>query len=191
MERYARFQGTWYPGERDELSALVATERKERTSRFAVLPHAGLPYSGKLIKEYFSTLSGKVRRILIISPSHYHYLEPDMLISSSFTASATPLGSIRTIPMGIGIRSDMAVQEEHGVEMFLPFIAAEGGIDVSYLLLSSISSPESGKGIADSILGLIDSDTGVIASSDFTHYGAAYGFMPYGNNGYERVIGKR
>ena len=74
------------------------------------------------------------------------------------------------------------------MEMFLPSIAMEGRLKVSYLLISSISSIESGKRIAKSILSSIDERTGIIASSDFTHYGPSYGFTPYGKDAYGRVM---
>ena len=188
MERYARFQGSWYPAERDKLLAMIGYEEGERAARIAILPHSGLLYSKEHIKRYFSTLSEDIERILIISPSHRYYLEPDMLVSASFSSSATPLGPIETVPMDIGIRHDRAMQEEHGVEMFLPSIALKGRLTVSYLLISSISSIESGKRIAESILSSIDERTGIIASSDFTHYGPSYGFTPYGKDAYGRVM---
>ena len=188
MERYARFKGSWYPDDRATLSDMIKWEEGKRTSRFAVLPHSGLLYSKEHIKEYFSTLSEDVRRILIISPSHYFYIEPDTLVSAGFTSSETPLGRIETIPLDVGTVSDMAIQAEHGVEMFLPFIAMHANLSVSYLLLSSLSSFSSGEDIAQELMPRIDDETGVIASSDFTHYGPSYNYMPYGSKGYPRVL---
>ena len=188
MERYARFAGTWYPDDREMLRRIVDTERQSGNTVMGVLPHAGLSYSGRLIRTFFSSLSPSVRRILIISPSHYFYLRPDSLISSSFTSSETPLGNIDTIPMGIGEESERCIQAEHGVEMFLPFIAARGGLSVSYLIISSLSSYEAAGRIAGSIMERIDDSTGIIASSDFTHYGRSYGYIPYGPDGYERAV---
>ena len=172
MERYARFAGSWYPAGKDELMPIAECPMRDGESRFAVLPHSGLMFSSTHIREYISSLSDAITRILIISPSHYYYLEPDMIVSARFTSSATPIGNKR----------------EHGVEMFLPFIAAKKGMKVSYLLLSSLSSEKSGMMIADKILSLIDEHTGVIASSDFTHYGPSYDFMPYGKDAYGRIM---
>ena len=187
MERYARFAGTWYPDDPGRLLRTVDTGKGYGRTVMGVLPHAGLIYSGSLIQAFFSTLSPRVRRILIISPSHYFRIRQDELISASFTSSATPLGSIATIPMDIGNRSDRCVQAEHGVEMFLPFIAARSGLSVSYLIISSLSSYEAARRIARDILGQIDDSTAIIASSDFTHYGRSYGYMPYGSDGYDDV----
>ena len=188
MERYARFAGSWYPAGKDELMPIAECPMRDGESRFAVLPHSGLMFSSTHIREYFSSLSDAITRILIISPSHYYYLEPDMIVSARFTSSATPIGNIETMPMNVGTVSENALQREHGVEMFLPFIAAKKGMKVSYLLLSSLSSEKSGMMIADKILSLIDEHTGVIASSDFTHYGPSYDFMPYGKDAYGRIM---
>ena len=187
MERISRFQGTWYPADPAKLRRIADTGSKHGRSRIAVLPHAGLLYSAALIREYFETLSPSVRRILIISPSHYHYLKPGQIVSSSFTSSRTPLGSIPTIPVKAGINNNGYIQDEHGVEMFLPFIAAKG-LSVSYLLLSSLSSEENAAEAADTVLSLMDEGTGLIASSDFTHYGPAYSYMPYGIQGYDDAV---
>ena len=187
MERYARFAGTWYPDDPGRLRRLVDTEMEYGNAIMGILPHAGLAYSGPLIRTFFARLSPRVRRILLISPSHYFYIRPDDLISSSFTSSATPLGSIATIPVDIGGISDRCIQAEHGVEMFLPYIAARGGLSVSYLMISSLSSYQNAERIAESILRHIDEGTAIIASSDFTHYGRSYGYMPYGDDGYDKV----
>ncbi len=188
MERYARFQGAWYPEDASALSAMIKTKKTTNGNRFAILPHAGLMYSALYINEYFSALSSEIKRIIIISPSHYHYLESDVLITANFTSSHTPLGTIKTEKFPFGLVADSFIQDEHGVEMVLPFIAKAGDIAVSYILISSLSSVESATKIALMIEKTMDDATGIIASSDFTHYGALYGYMPYGINGYDRVI---
>lgn len=188
MERYAKFQGSWYPDDPQLLEGMIDYGKREGTSRIAVLPHSGLIFSSSHIKQYFSTLSSSIRKLIIISPSHYFYLEPDMIVSSGFTSSATPLGSIATHPLDIGARADSAIQAEHGIEMFLPFIAHEGTLSVSYILLSSLSSKESIRKTAERILSLADDETGIIASSDFTHYGPSYSYMPYGRDGYGKAV---
>ena len=177
MKRIARFAGLWYPSSADELSLITGNPELHGNNVNAVLPHAGLFYGGGIIRNYFESLSSSVKRIVIISPSHYYYIEPDVIVTASFTSSSTPLGDAETLPLSIphAVQSESALQAEHGVEMFLPFIAARG-LKVSYALVSSLSSAEA------------DGETAFIASSDFTHYGPRFNYMPYSRDAEKQVV---
>ena len=166
MKRIARFAGLWYPSSADELSLITGNPELHGNNVNAVLPHAGLFYSGGIIRNYFKSLSSSVKRVVIISPS--------------FTSSSTPLGDAETVPLSIphAVQSEAALQAEHGVEMFLPFIAARG-LKVSYALVSSLSSVEKVYEKADLFKAEADGETAFIASSDFTHYGPRFNYMPY------------
>ena len=184
MERSAILKGLWYPEDRKELDRIVRPDLFRRgNSTDAVLPHAGLFYSGRIIREYFSSLSEKIRRVFILSPSHYYPLPENRLTTSRFTSSSTPYGSIRTVPVSIesSVISDEAVQREHGIEMFLPFIKARK-LDVSYALISHVDSLSAVRKIAEELTDATDEHTGFIASSDFTHYGRRFDYTPYGDD---------
>lgn len=154
----------------------------------AVLPHAGLYYSAPLIKGFFEDISEAVKRVIIIAPSHYYALAGDQLVKSDFTLSETPLGDIVTLPLEIegAELSDKAIQREHALEMFLPFIKCKN-LEVSYLLLSHLEARESISKLADKLESSLASSTAIIASSDFTHYGMRFGYTPFGNNADEKV----
>ena len=189
MERYAEFAGSWYPENGDELDEYVRPDLFGYGGIMdAVLPHAGLYYSRDIIRQYFEKMDEKICRIVIISPSHYFRLPPDMLCTARFISSRTPYGSIETIPIETeeSIVSEAALQKEHGIEMFLPFIKA-AGVAVSYALINEVSGMESINRIAEELIGITDGNTGFIASSDFTHYGRRFGYMPYGNEAESRV----
>ena len=184
MERYAAFAGSWYPADRKELDEYI------RPGLFgtgditdAILPHAGLYYSARIIRQFFQELSPGIKRIVIISPSHYFRLPPGALCTAPFTFSATPYGSIETIPLNTDgcISSAPALQREHGVEMFLPFIKA-AGLSVSYALINEVTGMDNITDLVDSLINMTDESTGFIASSDFTHYGHRFGYTPYGVN---------
>ena len=72
--------------------------------------------------------------------------------------------------------------------MILPFIGMLGGISVSFLLINEITSLDALKHLASELIDAIDSHTSIIASSDFTHYGPRFGYMPYGIHGLEKAI---
>lgn len=189
MERYAAFAGSWYPADRKELDEYVRPDLfGPGDITDAVLPHAGLYYSARIIREYFQKLSPGIKRIVIISPSHYFRLPPGTLCTAPFTSSATPYGSIETIPLDTDdcISSASALQREHGVEMFLPFIKA-AGLAVSYALINEVTGMDNITDLADRLISMTDGSTGFIASSDFTHYGHRFGYMPYGRNAGKKV----
>ena len=206
MERSAILKGLWYPEDRKELDSIVRPDLFRRgNSTDAVLPHAGLFYSGRIIREYFSSLSENIRQVFILSPSHYYLLPENRLTTSRFTSSATPYGSIRTVPVSIegsvisdealqrepvsiegSVISDEALQREHGIEMFLPFIKARK-LDVSYALISHVDSLSAVRKIAEELTDTTDEHTGFIASSDFTHYGRRFDYTPYGDDAESRV----
>ena len=91
-----------------------------------VLPHAGLMYSGRFIRDFFSNLDSRVDRVLVISPSHYHVLPDDTFVISSFDSAASPLGSVPVFRPDLpgAMVCDEAIQSEHALEMFIPFCAA-------------------------------------------------------------------
>ena len=189
MKRIARFAGLWYPTSADELSLITGNSELHGNNVNAVLPHAGLFYSGGIIRNYFESLSSSVKRIVIISPSHYYYIEPDLIVTASFTSSSTPFGDAETVPLSIphAVQSEAALQAEHGVEMFLPFIAARG-LKVSYALVSSLSSVEKVYEKAGLFKAEADGETAFIASSDFTHYGPRFNYMPYSRDVEKQVV---
>ena len=189
MERYRVLAGIWYPEDREELDGYVRPDLFGYGSIMdAVLPHAGLYYSSDIIRQYFEKMDENICRIVIISPSHYFRIPPDRLCTAPFSSSQTPYGNIETIPLAIrdGILSAEALQKEHGVEMFLPFIKA-ADISVSYALINEVSDVDSINRLAEELIEITDRNTGFIASSDFTHYGKRFGYMPYGNNAENKV----
>ena len=181
MERKAVFRGTWYPASAEECLMITGDQKGNGRLRNAVLPHAGLYYSGSMIREYFSSIDREIERIIILSPSHYFRLRPDTLYVSAFTLSETPFGSVRTIPLDTegSIEDDRVIQAEHGLEMCLPFIGKRK-LSVSYGVISRITSPSAASCIAERLIKVSDSRTAFIASSDFTHYGPRFNYTPFG-----------
>ena len=204
--RKARYAGSWYAGDaeslRREIDGYLAASASDIDSyrvRMGVLPHAGLYYSGKGIARFFNNLPEETERICIIAPSHYAYLESDTITSADYTALETPLAELPCVPMCDAFPDSMkscsprAVGEEHAVEMALPFIARIAelrgkSISVSLMLVSSFSSGDVVREIASHLIegvgkeSILSGKTVLIASSDFTHYGARFGHTPYGSD---------
>lgn len=186
MIRKASYKGSWYPEDVRDLDRLCKTDGSGEL-RAAILPHAGLVYSAPLISAFFQNLRSEIQRVIIISPSHYYPLIAGIFYSSSFTLSETPYGNITTFPFPLSsVPFDDAVSREHGIEMFLPFVAKKR-LSVSYALLSRVKSHDDIVKAGEAFAALMDENTAIIASSDFTHYGRRFGYTPYGNDALERV----
>ena len=164
----------------------------------AILPHAGLSYAGRGIAGLFaSLLRTRPSRIVIIPPSHYHHIPADVLVTTRAVSAETPLGAVSLFTDDDAVTArklavdDEAVAIEHALEMFLPYIAYLGGVtgvrqEAALFLLSKVSSAQSVHRLAERFIDwlgaetLVSGECCIIASSDFTHYGARFGYRAYG-----------
>src|SRR5262245_12009187 len=94
--RPARFAGSWYPGERDELVETIrgytpGTATRAR-ARAVVAPHAGYRYSGAVAGETYARVA--VPRVaIVLCPNHR--VPPPIVSVWPGGAWRTPLGEAR------------------------------------------------------------------------------------------------
>ena len=188
MLRRAGFRGSWYPYGPAENEEIVGSGRSHGNAIAAVLPHAGLMYSGSLIRSFFDQLPQNADRAILLSPSHYFRIPPGKIVTSSFTEAETPCGPIpaRRLDADCCIEANEAIAAEHGLEMFLPFLGRRG-MEVSFGIVSQLDEGDA-KRFAAGLLPLLAPGTVLIASSDFTHYGRRFGYAPYGQDAKQRVL---
>ena len=183
MERKDVFAGYWYPSDKDELHDLIAFQPEHGARiRSAILPHAGLFFSHRGIAHYLARVDHAITRVIILSPSHYFYLKPNEMLGSRVFASArTPLGVLSMVPLeGAAFGGEMQIQREHAVEMVLPGlkeVLPDGTVSMG--LVNQVDEDQVER-LAGLILGQMDDHTSLIASSDFTHYGEGFHYIPYG-----------
>ncbi len=183
MKRRLRFNGLWYPSDKEELEKLIkVTPISNNKDVFGVVPHAGLYYSSNLIKLFFNTLSSKINKILLITPSHYYALEDDVVGCGDFDMFETPIKDVPGFSIPI-LQSgyEKVTVSEHAVEMILPFIAQRENISLCCAHVNRFTDVTIASKYANQLLSIIDDKTAVIASSDFTHYGKNFDYTPYGN----------
>lgn len=186
--------GTWYPADPqvlleqvNGLLAGVAPTAPEGPVRALVVPHAGYSYSGPTAAAAFALVRDQTyRRVLVLAPSHrgdFHGLS-----IADLDAYATPL---RQVPLDLESvnrlrRSSLvgadpwAHQEEHAIEIELPFL--QRALTPRWTLVPILVGrlePSDYPALADLLRPLVDGDTLVVVSSDFTHYGARFGFQPF------------
>jgi hypothetical protein len=155
-----------------------------------VSPHAGYDWSGDCAGHAYATLRGpagsKVRRVVILAPSHYAYLDGASVLPVS--AYETPLGRVPVDREAVerllrepGFRTvEEAHAQEHADEIQLPFLqhVLPGPWKLVDVVVQGVG-PERWEDFGRSLLPLVDAATLVVASSDFTHFGHRFGYFPF------------
>ncbi|GJQ60380.1 MAG: AmmeMemoRadiSam system protein B [Candidatus Scalindua sp. AMX11] len=185
--------GRFYPGTavelRKQVKALLDEGRTEdvRSKPIAIIsPHAGYQYSGSVAAYGYRTIVGyDYKRVIVIAPSHYsRYIGASILDVSYYK---TPLGLVKLAqgicnnlinnPPMIGTLKN-AHMREHSLETQLPFLQETiKDFELIPILVSKLNN-ETIDFLAEKIKPFVDEDTLIVVSSDFTHYGPAYDYVP-------------
>lgn len=184
--RDAVFAGSWYPGDPDELAAVIddflspAVESPRRVTA-AVAPHAGVMHSGPVAGRLFAAIEVP-RRVVVLCPNHRD-ARPDRPIAAVAPHDAwrTPLGEIpisRELSEALVVACPIAGldapahEREHAVELILPFLQRRRpDLELCALTVAS-TRPEDmavlGAGLAQLLA--LDDPPLLVASSDMTHF---------------------
>ncbi|MBR3220827.1 MAG: AmmeMemoRadiSam system protein B [Kiritimatiellae bacterium] len=197
--------GTWYPGTEKGIRALAekweaAASHDSATAdgvpNVLVLPHAGWAYSGEAAWTAVRAVrGGKFRRVVVLAPSHRAWIE-NRLVAPESEAVSTPLGEIRidrdwldrlalVAPVA---RNDRVHAAEHSAQIEYPLlqVALGNGFTIVPLVVGSFGQDQMGMCVR-ALSRLIDAETLLVLSSDFTHYGEDFSYTPYGSGGGEDV----
>ncbi|MCX7765633.1 MAG: AmmeMemoRadiSam system protein B, partial [Candidatus Sumerlaeia bacterium] len=188
--------GFWFPGSAKVLEREVrqyleqAPETKlEGTVCGIISPHAGYQYCGQVMGAVYKTIMGKkYKRVVLLAFPHMPFDEISVL---NVDAYETPLGEIPvdtvmrdTLLKSSIIKSISQVHSrEHSDENQLPFlqVALQPGWQMLSILVGDLSASELEES-AKLIRPFIDAETLIVTSSDFTHYGFQYGYVPFTRN---------
>ncbi len=194
--RPASLAGTWYPADPPGLARLVdgflaGSGRAAPPSGrplVALAPHAGYAWSGPVAGKLFGLLRGAgIRRLVILAPNHRAQLDRPAL--SGATAFATPLGEVpvdvaavaRLAAGGAFAIDDRAHRDEHAIEIQLPLVQrcwADGCPAIVPALVPRLDGRRRAAAAA-ALAAELDEGTLLLVSTDLTHYGADYGFVPF------------
>ena len=194
--RPAVLSGTWYPSEPSQLiqavdgylAAADPTQAPAGRPRLAVAPHAGYVYSGETAGKTLGLLAPwAIGRIVILAPNHRAYLEQIAL--SGADGYATPLGIVPVDTAAVARLAacpafavdDAAHANEHAIEIQLPFLQRvwpTGPPPVVPLLVPHLDD-EGRRLAAAALAGILQADTLLLVSTDFTHYGASFDYLPF------------
>ena len=177
--------GSWYPGNKRELSQMINTYLKEARVKVhgeifgLISPHAGYIYSGPVAAFAYKTIQdNEFDVVIVIGPSHRHGFYGASV--DTMAGRQTPLGTIeydlelaqKLIESGKNIIYEPAAHAaEHSVEIQMPFlqtvlkkfkavevIMGSQDLNTCKLLSQAITKASEGKKIL------------VVASSDLSHY---------------------
>ncbi len=197
--------GTWYPGTEREIRAMAETWEKATAKDEAaapartnviVLPHAGWAYSGETAWRAVRAVRGDAfRRVVVLAPSHRVWIE-NRLVAPESDAVSTPLGTIpidrdwldRLALIAPVIRNDRVHAGEHSAQIEFPLLqlALEKPFSIVPLVVGSFNPDQRGMCVR-ALASLMDAETLLVISSDFTHYGSDFSYVPYGTKGGEDV----
>lgn len=185
--------GDWYPAgkqavvkEIDEYLSRVTDERLEKVCA-VIMPHAGYRYSGPTAAYALHQLQNRsYQRVIVIGPSHRVPME-NVASVPDYTHYATPLGQV---PLDREFMAELrkhrefqsvpaAHEGEHSVQIELPLLQhVLGDFRFVPIVVGDLDRPTM-RQMGRILRGLIDPQTLVVASSDFTHYGANFGYVPF------------
>lgn len=186
--------GTWYDADPQKLGATVDRYLAEAGEPLPgadvvglVAPHAGYVYSGRCAAHAYRTVVGRsVRRVILLGPSHTTRFRGLALPESAFFE--TPLGRVEVDQAACRFlegqtlfgRREGPHEQEHSLEIQLPFLqrTLEPGFTVLPLVVGELDRADYDRA-ADTLRQLCDDRTLVVVSTDFTHYGASFGYQPF------------
>jgi len=196
--RESALAGAWYPGDPQELAEYVdglldgaAGAVAEMPVRALIVPHAGYRYSGATAAEVFAMVRGsEYKRVFVLAPSHRSGFRG--LSIADVRAYETPLGLVPLDRPAVAAlrKSDLvdtdptAHAREHAIEIELPMLqrALKPGWQLVPVLVGRMDAADYRKA-ADLVRPLLEDGTLVVVSSDFTHFGPRFGYMPFALDG--------
>ena len=170
--------GTWYPGEKEELSNLVTNYLSKANYievngeiKALIVPHAGYIYSGQIAAFGFKQLK-KYKTVIVLGISHHYPLEKASILNVDYYK--TPLGNIKISDKAKKLLKEdiittvpKAHAKEHSIEIELPFLQKVlGDFELIPVLVGDTDLDK----LAEILIENIDDETLMVASSDLSHY---------------------
>lgn len=188
----------WYPHNPVALRSLLKECNQQATQHYKatvnpslirsiIVPHAGYNYSGNIAAAVYRLLDKQsVKKLIFLAPDHFTGF--DGVALPQFQRYQTPLGVLNVdVPAVKKLAlnklfhyQSAAFNREHSLEVQLPFIQyfLDNNSRILPLIIGKISCDQANV-IAKELKPLIDKNTLVIATTDFTHYGKNFNFIPF------------
>lgn len=187
--------GRWFPADADQLGRLVDAYLSAQPPDLGaapaalIVPHAGYQFSGSVAGKAYAALKGRsYARVIVIGFSHQMLVRGASVLRVD--AYETPLGSIPvdTATVDTLLKCPVVTEQpaphrtEWSTENQLPFLQrALKEFKMVEVLVGDLAADER-TALADAVRPLADSATLLVVSSDFTHYGPNFGYVPFRDN---------
>ncbi len=185
--------GTFYESNKAKLKTQInrflKTAKSSYSSIGVISPHAGYRFCGRAMAQVYKNLA-QAETYILIGTSHRGYN-----ISICSADWKTPLGVVESDKEFIERldleESNQAHFNEHSIEVQLPFLQIVNKSKFKIVpIVSSYLDFEACRELGSRIASIAkDSNKKIciIASSDFTHYGPTYGYVPFFENKKENM----
>ena len=186
--------GRWFPAEAQALRRMIAGLQPDpRPAPVAgvcavLVPHAGYPFSGKVACQAYARLdTNAYDRVVVMGPTHSIRMHDKVSIPDAALLE-TPLGRVAVDADFVAAlrKSAMVVCEprahlqEHSDQIQVPLLQSVFGDRIKLVpLVVGQMDPAASRAFARVLRPLLDARTLVVVSSDFTHYGPNYGYVPF------------
>ena len=192
--------GSWYDADparlRTELEGYLAAAKGDADPAIfaVVVPHAGYAYSGPCAAAGLKALAARkdLERVVVIGFSHRVHLPNRASLPATETHYRSPLGETPLDVAAIAalMKNPLFVDRpdtragENSVELQLPLLqVALSGRDWKLVPVTLGQLDDDVRGQVAAALGeLLDGKTALVVSSDFTHYGPNFGYVPFRTN---------
>jgi MEMO1 family protein len=185
----------WYSSDKETLNKqldqyLNTKPEGNKCSKVTALiaPHAGYYFSGKTAGKVFSSVKNhKPSRVIVLGLSHRVFLKG--LSVGKYTHYETPLGLLPVDQEAVEYIfnqkhdfisfNETAHENEHSVEMELPFIyKLFGKVPIITVLVGKMDD-NSYKKAGKLLSGLMNENSIIVVSNDFTHRGPKFRYEPF------------
>jgi len=152
-----------------------------------IAPHAGLRYSGETAAIAFSVVDpARWRHIVLIGPTHHRWFHGIAVAPHDFFR--TPLGDV---PVDTAVCNALVAADtlfemnedahapEHALEVELPFIQHLMPESPIIPLVCGDLTPDEIRQAAAALDAVLPAETLFVVSSDFTHYGERFDYVPF------------
>ena len=187
--------GSFYPANASTLASDVqgyfqkaGTPAVEGHILAVVSPHAGYQFSGATAAKAFAPVKGRdCTRVILLGTGHAAHYERGAVLADWETWSmpggpvTVDLKAVQALSGKPGFKIlDKVHQMEHSLEVQLPFLqAALKNFSIIPFVMGGQTTAEDAYAIAAALKPYLDDKTLVVVSTDFTHYGPNYQYVPF------------
>lgn len=178
----------WYPADKAEVGEYIDSRRhadEEKTAVAGISPHAGWFFCGKMMADVVGSLRDNAEIVVVLGG---HNSPGSPFIRYEGDAWDLPTGLLKrdgafveavevALPSGFDIHPERSM--DNTVEVIMPMVAAmkPEAAWAAWRIPADKRAVVFGKTLADTAVSM-DRNVVVVGSTDLTHYGPNYGFMP-------------